>query len=227
MKIASIKRWKGGRWITSKRKIEEKEEGEFCILGSFQFRKLLFSRYTPRPIGNCLPNEIHFDEGKNKAVLDGRSTVYGRISGSTEIHFDEGKNKAVLDGRSTEYGRTRWDGSPGGARPPYGVKNWYLPIYQFWRKNDIQWSVWTQTSEIIKFYVDTILVWQKYWRSDMLHSISLFLVFCFVIYEIYSICRIRRRIVRRYCYIMCLVYLCDQDALHEPCSPATHIYTVI
>ena len=46
---------------------EEGEEGEFCILGSFQFRKLLFSRYTPQSIGDCLPNDIHFDEGKNNA----------------------------------------------------------------------------------------------------------------------------------------------------------------
>ena len=58
----------------------EEEGGEFCILGSFQFRKLLLSRYTPQsrytphPIGDCLPNEIYVDEGETNAVLDERNT---------------------------------------------------------------------------------------------------------------------------------------------------------
>ena len=47
----------------SSNQVEEGEDWEFCILGSFQFRKLLFSRYTPQhPIGDCLLNNI--DERK-------------------------------------------------------------------------------------------------------------------------------------------------------------------
>ena len=47
----------------SSNQVEEGEDREFCILGSFQFRKLLFSRYTPQhPIGDCLLNNI--DERK-------------------------------------------------------------------------------------------------------------------------------------------------------------------